>query len=160
MSKNALYSIAALTLMWVVLREGVTLWTVATGIAVSTGCVYFCHRLLPLPKAAPVYPFRLVVYLFYLLGQVYIAGFLAIRIVLTDAHVEIVEIKTKITNRFLRTLLVNSITLVPGSVSLDLRDDAITVLWLQKKTEVASNIGNADEQIKGKLERMLLKMQK
>ena len=163
MSKNVLYSIATLSLIWIVLREGVTLWTVTTGIAISTGCVYFCHRLLPLPKTAPVYPFRLIAYLFYLLGQVYIAGFSAIGIVLADAHVEIVEVKTKITNRFLRTILVNSITLVPGSVSLDLQDDAITVLWLQKKSEAFSNRGDgedADERIKGKLERLLLKMQK
>jgi multisubunit Na+/H+ antiporter MnhE subunit len=91
---------------------------------------------------------------------VYIAGFLALRVVLTGAHVEIVEVKTEITNKFLRTILVNSITLVPGSVSLDLQDDAITVLWLQKKTEGSSNIENAGELIKGKLERMLRKMQK
>lgn len=87
-------------------------------------------------------------------------GLLAIHVVLTDAHVEIVEVKTKITNMFLRTILVNSITFVPGSVSLDLQDDTITVLWLQRKKVGAQNIGNADELLKGKLERMLIKVQK
>ena len=160
MSKNALYSIVLLTVMWIVLRESVTLLSVATGIAISTGCVYFCHRFLPLPKTSNINPLRLAVYLFYLLGQVYVAGFLAIQIVLTDAHVQIVEVKTKITSKFLRTVLVNSITFVPGSVSLELQDDAITVLWLTKKEPGPEELERAGELIKGKLERMLLKAQK
>ena len=160
MSKNKLYAVVVLSLMWVILREEITLLTAATGIVISFGCVYFCHRFLPWEKLAPIRPFRLMAYLFYLLWEVYVAGLLAIHIVLTDAHVEIVKVKTKITNKFLRTILVNSITLVPGSVSLDLNDDTITVLWLQKKGVSARDIENAGELIKGKLERMLIKVQK
>jgi len=160
LSKNKLYTVIVLSLMWIVLREEITLLTVATGILISSGCVYFCHRFLPWPKSAPIRPLRLIAYLFYLLWQVLVGGLLAIHVVLTDAHVEIVEVKTKITNMFLRTILVNSITFVPGSVSLDLQDDTITVLWLQRKKVGAQNIEHADELLKGKLERMLIKVQK
>lgn len=158
MNKTALYSVILLAAAWIVLREDFTLLTVATGIVIGAGCLYFCHRYIPLPKPPHIHPFRLAIYVIYLVGQVYVAGLSAIKIILTDAHVEIVEIKTQITDKFLRTMLVNSITLVPGSVSLELRDDAITVLWLKKAG--ARELENADELIKGKLERMLIKAQK
>ena len=160
MSKNSVYATLLLALVWIILRESFSVSTVVTGFAISTGCLFLCHRLLPLPSTAHFNPIRLVIYLFYLLGQVYIAGLSAIRIILTDAHVEIVRVRTRISDKFLRTVLVNSITLVPGSVSLDLQEDEITVLWLLKKGSTAQEIDNADELIKGKLERMLLKAQK
>jgi len=74
--------------------------------------------------------------------------------------VEIVEIKTTLSSLFLRTVLVNSITLVPGSVSLDLKGDIITVLWLKKKDAAPEYTENAGELIKGGMERLLLKAQK
>jgi len=101
-----------------------------------------------------------MLYLFYLIGQIYIGGISAIKIILFGAHVEIVKIQTHIRNKVLRTILVNSITLVPGSVSLDLSEDVITVLWLKRKTSGAPDIDNADEILKDKLEGMLLKAQK
>ena len=160
MGRNSIYATITLTACWVILRESLTVSTIAVGFAVSASCLFLCHRLLPLPKMAHFRPLRLIVYLFYLVVQVYIAGFFAIKTMLTDAHAEIVEVETGITDKFLRTILVNSITLVPGSVSLDLQDDKITVLWLMSKKTKASDLEKADELLKGKLERMLLRAQK
>ena len=160
MSRNSIYASILLAAVWIILRESFAVWTVVTGFAISAGCLFLCHRLLPLPPMAHIMPVRLVIYLFYLVAQVYVAGLSAIKIILTDAHVEIVQVKTRITDKLLRTVLVNSITLVPGSVSLDLQEETITVLWLMKKGATTQDIDNADELIKGKLERMLLKAQK
>ena len=158
MNINSLYSIILLTAVWVILREGFTISIVVSGLVISACCVFFALRFLPLSKTDPINPLRLALYLFFLLGQMYSACFMVIKIIFTGAHVEIVEIQTKLTNKFLRTILVNSITLVPGSVSLGLEDNRITVLWLKKKNDIGS--ANADEFLKGKLERVLIKAQK
>jgi len=152
--------ILLLTAVWIILRESFTAASVIVGLILSTGCILLSKRVIPLAGTDPVKPLRLVIYLIYLLGRVYIGGIATIWIILFGAHVEIVEIKTKLTNKALRTILVNSITLVPGSVSLGLKDDTITVLWLTRNTISRKEIENADELLKGKLERMLLKAQK
>ena len=94
MSKNSIYTTITLTAVWIILRESLAVSTVVTGFVVGAGCLFLCHRLLPLPKMAHFHPFRLIMYLFYLIGQMYISGFSAIKIMLTDAHVEIVKVKT------------------------------------------------------------------
>ena len=159
MVKNVLYSTILLTVVWIILREDYTIITVTSGLFISAFCVYFCYRFLPMQGMPEINFFGLLVYLVYLLTQVYLSGISVIKIILTEASVEIVQVKTQITDKFLRAILVNSITLVPGSISLDLQEDTITVLWLKKKT-IEKYIENPDEQIKGKLERMLLKTQK
>ena len=155
-----MYAVVLLTVIWIILRETFTILTVASGIVISALCVFFCNWLLPLSKTSNFNILHLIIYPLYLIWQVYIAGISAIKLILTDAHVEIVTIKTDLSSLFLRTVLVNSITLVPGSVSLDLKDETITVLWLKKKSAGPEHTKNADELIKGKLERLLLKAQK
>ena len=160
LSRNAIYMIILLTGVWIILRESLTVVTAVVGLVLSACCVLFSRRLIPLARTEPVKPLRLLIYLFYLLWQIYVGGLTSIAIVLFGAHVEIVEIKTQLRNKFLRAILVNSITLVPGSVALDLNEDTITVLWLTRKTVSSEEIENADELLKGKLERMLMKAQK
>ena len=160
MNKNRLYIILFLTVVWSILWEELSVPTVITGIVVSAGCVYFYKKYLPLSKISGVNFLRLAMYPFFLIGQIYISGFHAIKLILSGAKVDIVEVKTKITNELLRVILANSITLTPGTVSLELNDDTITVLWLREKTSDSQDLGNADELIKGKLENKLLKAQK
>jgi len=160
LSRNSIYLIILLTVVWIILRESLTVVTAVVGLVLSALCVLLSRRFIPLEKTESVKPLRLIIYLFYLFGQIYAGGMATIRIILFGSHVEIVEIDTKIRNRVLRAILVNSITLVPGSVSLALEDDTITVLWLTRKDVSQSEIENADELLKGKLERMLLKAQK
>jgi len=152
--------IVLLTVIWVILRESFSVATIIIGLVVSACCVIFSRKLIPLTKTDAVKPLRLLIYLPYLLGQIYLGGLSAIRIILFGAHVEIVEVRTRIKSALLRTILVNSITLVPGSISLDLTEDRITILWLKRKSQTQMDNGNADELLKGKLERMLLKAEK
>jgi len=152
--------IVLLTVIWVILRESFSVATIIIGIIVSALCVLLSRRLIPLTRTETVRPLRLLIYLPYLLGQIYVGGISAIKIILFGAHVEIVEVRTRIKSGLLRTILVNSITLVPGSISLDLTGDRITILWLKRKSHASANNENADELLKGKLERMLLKAEK
>jgi len=152
--------IILLTVVWMILRESFTVVTAVIGLVLGVLCVLLSRRFIPLEKTDPVKPLRLIIYLFYLLGQVYVGGMATIKVILFGSHVEIVEIETKIRNRILQAILVNSITLVPGSVSLALEENTITVLWLTRENISQSHIDNADELLKGKLERLLLKAQK
>jgi len=155
MIKNSVFAVLLLTFVWVILRESLAVSTIATGVVLSVGCVYFCRKFLPLPKTSDIRLFMFALYLPFLLGQVYIAGFSAIKLLITGARVEVVEVKTTISNLFLRTVLCNSITLVPGSVSLEMKDDTITVLWLIKKTQAPEYSKRAQEVLLCGLERML-----
>jgi len=129
--------------------------TIVIGAAVSFACVFFCRRYMPAPKYEKIKLFRFLIYLVYLVGQVYKAGISCIGIVFRGAQVKVVEVRTPLKNRFLRTILANSITLVPGSVTLDLKGDKLTVLWLNKKDANLDGIEDVGDAVKGKLERML-----
>lgn len=160
MSRNSIYGIILLTIGWVILRESLTALTFAEGIVISAGCIYFCNKLLPLPKTSDINLFRFVLYLLFLAGQVYKSGFWAIKIILTGARTEIIKTDLEISSAFLQTILANSITLVPGSISLELKDNTLTVLWLAAKKTDALQAKNAGELIIRRLEKMLIKMQK
>ena len=160
MNKTSVSAALLLVAIWIILREEFSLLTFVAGLVIGVVCLYICHKYIPLSKQVNIRPIRLILFYFYLIIQVYVAGMAAIKLILTDARVEIVTIKTKIADKFLRVILVNSITLVPGSVSLELKDDMITVLWLRQRKAGVQEYGSPDELIKGKLERILIKAQK
>ena len=160
MNRNTVYTILLLTIIWVILCESITIFSVLTGIGISACCVYFYYHFLPFPKISGINFFRLALYPFYLLGQVYLSAFNAIKLILTGANVSTIEVKTQISNALLRTLLANSITLTPCTVSLELNDDTITVLLLSGKVNGRQDTENAVASIKNTLEKMLLKAQK
>ena len=157
LNRNLIYAVILLTIVWVILRENAALSSIAAGALISLGCVLACRKLIPLHRTPKINIFRFMIYLLFLLSQVYVAGFHAIKLIVTDAHVEIVEVKTGISGLFLKTILVNSVTLVPGSIALGLNDDNVTILWLKQKEEP---LENAQEILLGKLERMLIKCRK
>ena len=149
--------ILLLTAIWMILRENIDVATVLIGLAVGACCVLFARRFIPMAKTEPVKPLWLAVFFFYLLGRIYTGGIGAIKVILFGAHVEIVKIKTSIKSKLLRAILVSSITLVPGSIALDLTEDVITVLWLIRDSDAPPDIEKADELLKGKLEHILLR---
>jgi multicomponent Na+:H+ antiporter subunit E len=159
LNKNSLLAAVLLTAVWSILQGSLSIQSVAVGITFSVICLLICQKHLPPLETQNISIIRLGAYLLYLLGQVYVGGLYAIKLILTGKEVEIVQIKTSLKNPFLKVLLVNSITFVPGSVSLDLKGDQITVLWLRQKTDDPEYLANSGELIKGKLERMLLKVQ-
>ena len=80
------------------------------------------------------------------------------KLILMGASTNVVVTKTSITNNFLRMLLANAITLTPGTATLNMEEDELTVLYLKlKNTEDEQDPGEA---AKGGLERFLIKIQK
>jgi len=152
--------VLALTCVWVLLREDFTVATIISGLVFSAATLVFCNKALPMDKVKDVRFIKLAFYPFFLIYQVYAAGFHVIKLIFTGAKTEIVTVKTDITNESLRILLVDSVTLTPGSVLIRLEGDKFTLLWLKGKNDNELTPNERDEVIKGKLEKWLIKAQK
>ena len=163
-SKNNLYFIILLSIAWVLLSENISISIAVTGIIISICCVFFSFRFLPVERTVNINLFRLVIYLLYLAGHICIAAFSTIKLVFMGRNekiaVNVIEVKTQISKSFLRTILAISITLTPGSISLDLKNDIITVLLLSEKKYDLQDKENAAMSIKNTLEKVLLKAEK
>ena len=156
-NRNSVYLVVLFTAIWVILTENTSALSIAAGFAIGCACIYCCHRFLSMDRIDDVHIGRLMLYIFYLIGQMYLAGFAAIKLIIMGAKTDVVTVRTDISSRFLRVLLANSITLTPGTLTLDLSGDRLTVLWLRPKASAPVGIEAAGEQIKGKLERQLQK---
>jgi len=157
---NGILKIALLTFVWIILREDFTVFTIVTGVVISIGCMAYSRKFLPLKKITNVDFFKLFLYLFYLIGQIYLSGFYVIKMILFDkARADLIEVRTAITNQSLRVVLADSITLTPGSILLDLTEDRIKVVLLISVSE-PKELENVDQLVKGRLEEKLLKAQK
>ena len=160
MKVGSILLVLALTCVWVLLREDFTVATVLSGLFFSAVTLIFCRRALPTDKVSNVRFSKLAMYPLFLIGQVYMAGFHVIKLIFTGASAEIIRVKTDITNESLRVLLVDSVTLTPGSVLIKLENDEFTLLWLKGKGDDALSPTERDYAIKGRLEEWLIRAQK
>ena len=64
----------------------------------------------------------------------------------------IVEVKTKLKSKFARMLLANSITLTPGTLTVDVKDDSFFIHWIDVKDE---DVKVASKEIVEKFEKYL-----
>jgi len=159
LNRSSIYSIIVLVFIWVILRESFSPLSVIAGVALSIGCIYFYRKLLPLGRVESIKYSRLIIYVFYLIGQIYISGFYVIRLIIQGASVDIVELETKIKNESMRILLADSITLTPGSILLDLEGQKLTLLCLKMRNDTRDQKA-MDDFLKGRLENQLMKVQK
>lgn len=95
----------------------------------------------------------LVYYLLLLGFRLYVSSFKVLyNVLLGRINPGIVHFRTRLKSDVARVILTNSITLTPGTITLDLKDDHLVVHWLDAKT---SHSGFAGELIKGDFERIL-----
>ncbi len=93
------------------------------------------------------------VYVFVLLYEMFLASFdMLYRIITMDINPEIVMIKSDIKSELGILLLANSITLTPGTITVDIEDEYLYVHWLYART---THFGHASELIKGRFEQWL-----
>jgi multicomponent Na+:H+ antiporter subunit E len=77
----------------------------------------------------------LIAYLFIILFKIYAASFkMAWKVVTGRINPRVVHFRTYLKYDFARVILANSITLTPGTVTLDLDEDHLVVHWLDAKT--------------------------
>ncbi|WIF95862.1 Na+/H+ antiporter subunit E [Caminicella sporogenes] len=96
----------------------------------------------------------LIQYLFLLLKEIIVANFQVARIVLSrelKISPKVVKFKTKLKNDLTKTILANSITLTPGTLSIQVNDDEFIVHCLLEEYEYTL--------IDSKFEKILLKIE-
>ncbi len=92
----------------------------------------------------------MLLYALVLLIKVYLASFdVAYRVVTMKINPGEIRIRTRLRSDLARVLLANSITLTPGTVTVDIEDDYLYIHWLSTKT---TNVIYAGEIIKGHFE--------
>ena len=143
---------------WLILKEELSVWQVILGLALGLSSLLFNNLVLHYDlsqKNQQLHPLILPGYLFHLLIQIYIAGFITIKkIIKGDINPDIVDIETDLENDMYICFLANSITLTPGTVTIDKNGNKLKVLWLDCTTRDPQKAG---EIIKGKFERILRK---
>jgi len=95
----------------------------------------------------------LLVYVFILLYEMFLASLdVVYRVITMDINPEVVMIKTDIKSDLGIVLLANSITLTPGTITIDIEGDHLYVHWLYAPS---THFEHAAELIKGRFERWL-----
>jgi multicomponent Na+:H+ antiporter subunit E len=95
----------------------------------------------------------LVVYLAVLIFQMYVASFKVLWSILRGRiNPGVVHFRTRLSSDIARVALTNSITLTPGTITLDLDEDHLIVHWLDARTTHSKYAG---ELVKGVYERIL-----
>lgn len=115
--------IILLTIIWIVLFEYFTPLIFASGLLIAVLVVLFTDRFLLKGNYEHSYVIgfgTLIRYSIRLIVEIYLAGVAVIpTIIKGDADVEIVRVETKLRDELLIDILANSITLTPGTVSVD-----------------------------------------
>ncbi len=98
-------------------------------------------------------PFRLAIFLFYIIYAMYASSLKMLPAVFSGKiSPKIVHFKTRLRSDLARMILSNSITFTPGTITLDLNDDHLTVHWMFCNTHHSKVAGDA---VKGRMETML-----
>lgn len=145
-----------LTLVWVIMQESFAPATILTGIAIGLFSLAITNKLVLKERFREVYTVRLLPAFWYglrLLLAIYVAGAQAVvKMISGRINVGVVEIDTRLEDEFAIALLANSITLTPGTVTLDRDGSRLKVIWLDCVTREREAAGAA---IKGEFEGMI-----
>jgi multicomponent Na+:H+ antiporter subunit E len=154
------YWIAAMAL-WLLLTWTVKWPSVIAGAAVSFLAALVFGTQLPLPPVRLLNPVRW----FWLLVYIPVFGYqclkanldVALRVLSPGLQLKpgIVKIRTSLASEIGRTFLANSITLTPGTMTVDIKDDILYIHWIDVKTE---DPAAAARIIKGPFERLLTRI--
>lgn len=161
------FAITALVLfcVWLLFTASLETFSLVSGalgallIAWSSHGVFIASHEVSLNSFMPR-PLLFVAYLGLLLWELYVASFIMLVAVVrgpawSKIHPRIVHFKTRMKSDLGRMVLANSITLTPGSITLDLDEDHLVVHWFFCQT---SNSRAAGEAVKGRLEALLGKV--
>ncbi len=144
------------TCFWLILFESVSPLLILSGIAISKLCILITEKFLIHGTFYELYPFNLLKvarYTIYLLGEIYMSGLTIIPTIISGkSNPAIVEIQTDLESNIALVILANSITLTPGTITVDIQGHSLKILWLDPKTKHPTMAGLY---IKGSIEKRL-----
>ncbi len=151
--------ILVLFALWLIFNGKVTLEIVLFGIVLSVAVYLFCWKFLEYSPKRELLALRLlpqgIGYFFVLVWEIVKANCSAISLVVSPKYeVEplLITFKTQLKTDLARTVLANSITMTPGTITVELTEDEFKVHCLDK--EMAEGIEDSV------FVRLLLKMEK
>lgn len=131
---------------------------VITGLALSLGVVVLFASFTSLYRGVKISPKSVIlmpVYLVVFLWEMIKSNIDVARIVLSPSlpiKPGIVEVKTKLESPLAKLVLANSITLTPGTLTLDVDGDSLYIHWITVKSK---DIQEATEKVSYKFEKIL-----
>ena len=133
MGKRSFFVLIALAVCWIIFVEELTWQSLAMGLLVTSMSQHFVSRFLPYEELKNINFLRLYLYPLFLMREVYLSFIYTVKAVIVGPVEDIVYAKTKLNIEALKIILAKSITLTPGSITLDLGEDELVVLWLRNK---------------------------
>jgi multicomponent Na+:H+ antiporter subunit E len=126
-------------LYWIILSESKDLQTIIIGIFICGSIAWMNARFSGEYRSKhKVFIHKIkyaIIYVFVLLKEIVIANLQVAKKVLSpsmDISPTVVSIKTKLKSDFYKTILANSITLTPGTITVSMEKDILTIHCLEK----------------------------
>jgi multicomponent Na+:H+ antiporter subunit E len=145
-----------LFILWLLFTFSLDLFSLIAGLTGSLGISLITYKVfIPAHDASRngfiPRPLFLFLFLAVLLYQLYSSSIkMLITIIKGNPNPKIVHFRTRIRSDLARMVLSNSITFTPGTITLDLNDDHLTVHWFFCNTNHSKLAG---EMVKGQLEK-------
>ena len=139
--KNFIYLFIVLMVFWMALTLSLDKQELITGIIVSFILSFASYRsfhIIGFPTITLKKVIFICIYIVVLFKEIIIANFdVAYRVVHPKIPIKpgIIIIKTSLKQDLAKLILANSITLTPGTFTLDIEDDRILIHWINVKTE-------------------------
>lgn len=159
--KNIFVSFLIILLLWFLYSNTLDLTTLFIGIGVSLfTAVIFCSKCNIFQEIKFTIPaiIHTFLYFFVFLFELIKSNLdVAYRVLSPKLPINpgIVEVKTKLKSKMARVLLSNSITLTPGTITVDIKEDILYIHWINVKS---NNIEEATKNIVEKFEKHLIKI--
>ena len=147
---------AVLFILWLLFTFSLDAFSIFAGLIGSLGISLITYKVfIPLHDASRngflPRPLSLIVFFLVLFYQLYSSSIkMLLTIIKGNPNPRIVHFRTRIRSDLARMVLSNSITFTPGTITLDLNDDHLTVHWFFCNTTHSKLAG---ELVKGKLEK-------
>jgi len=116
--------------LWMVLTSNVQIFNIVVGLAVSFSIALLYTKLFTHKAFEFISPVWFMVYLYVLLKNLILSNLqISKRILSKDMNLSpaIVAVKTNLESDWKKLLLANSITLTPGTLTLDIKDDTLFI---------------------------------
>ena len=129
-SRRLLFWTVLLFILWMILTANFQTFNILVGITVSFSIALLYTKLFVHKAFEFISPVWLVVYLYVLLKNLIISNIqISKRILSKDMNLSpaIISVKTDLESDWKKLLLANSITLTPGTLTLDIKDDMLFI---------------------------------
>jgi multicomponent Na+:H+ antiporter subunit E len=145
-----------MSILWFILFEATTAVILLSAPLVAAVSIVMSEKFLLKESYYTLYSFnvlRLMRFTFFLFFEIFKSGLSIIPLIITGkSNPTFVEISTELDRNMDLIVLSNSITLTPGTITVDLEGQRLVVLWMNPLTDNTTKAGSL---IKGKIEKFI-----